>query len=139
MRAPTFLLAVFVSGVLVGNLTSKYLLVEVDETPVTKIAGIFYCKHTTLIIAKCKESNCEYRDILKLFMLPNFRRLRYRNVWLSITYQKKSMCAIFWNSTSNIKNSLLLCGVWTILWCSRLPEWWHCWSQILWRKLLLRL
>ena len=53
MRPPVLLLAVLVSGVLVGKLTSKYLLVEVDETPVTKIAGIFYCKYFMLVIEKC--------------------------------------------------------------------------------------
>ena len=53
MRPPVLLLAVLVSGVLVGKLTSKYLLVEVDETQVTKIAGIFYCKYFMLVIEKC--------------------------------------------------------------------------------------
>ena len=48
MRPPVLLLAVLVSGVLVGKLTSKYLLVEVDENPVTKIAGTFYCKYFML-------------------------------------------------------------------------------------------
>ena len=44
MKAPTLLLYTFALGAVITNLTSKYLLVEVDGVPNSKEAGEFYDK-----------------------------------------------------------------------------------------------